>query len=522
MPLPEVRFSVPRGWHEQPFSLELLSPAEGASIRYTLDGSEPTLRHGHLYSASLRITNTTTLRAAAFKDGARVSTVGTHSYIFLADVLRQPAAPPGLPAGSKAWNGEPSAYQVDARTVNDPQFAARLPAAFASLPTVSIVCSQNDMFGPQGLYLNTLERGEEWERACSTEMILTNGQTAFQVDCGVRIHGNMNRVPENSPKHAFRLSFKAKYGPGKLRYPLFPGSSVTNFDSIVLRADYNNSWIHWDPAQRVRGQRIRDAWVKDTARDMGWLAPHNRYVHLFLNGLYWGIYDFTERPDANFLAAHLGGKKNDYDVINEDEAKDGDTTAYDALRMIENLASPEGLQRVQQVLNLTNYIDFLLVNYYAGNLDWAENKNCYLVRRRTPSGPFQFVVWDGEHVLNDVSDNVVNRRDKEKFPLATGLMENGEFRRLFSERVKKHCFGDGALTQQASLQRWMKRAAEVDTAMLAESARWGYHRRNPPFTRDRDYITEQRRLIMMYFPQRTWLLKKQLTQAGLLIQRTDR
>jgi hypothetical protein len=91
----------------------------------------------------------------------------------------------------------------------------------------------------------------------------------------------------------------------------------------VLRADYNNSWVHWDPAARQRAQRTRDAWMKDSHRAMGWLAAHNRYVHLFLHGLYWGVYDFTERPDANFAAAYLGGTREDYDVVNEFEAKDG-------------------------------------------------------------------------------------------------------------------------------------------------------------------------------------------------------
>jgi hypothetical protein len=101
------------------------------------------------------------------------------------------------------------------------------------------------------------------------------------------------------------------------------------------------------------------------------------------------------------------------------------------------------------------------------------------------------------------------------FPVATQLRKNAEFRRLFAERVRKHCFGDGALTPRACTQRWSKRAAEVERAMIAESARWGYYRRNPPFTRDEDFIHEQRRLLMLYFPQRTSILVDQVREAGL-------
>ncbi|HMJ88449.1 MAG TPA: CotH kinase family protein [Candidatus Acidoferrum sp.] len=515
--LPQVAFSVPRGFCDGPTTIELRSPTDHVVIRYTVDGSDPSLTNGQTYAAPLRVTNTTMLRAAMFKNGERISVIGTHSYLFLDDALRQSPAPHGFPAGRAAWSGQPSAYQMDPRVVNDLAYRDRLKDALRSLPIVSMVCCREDMFGPRGLYLNSMERGSEWERRCSVEMILTNGESAFQIDCGMRVQGNMNRVPARSPKHAFRLLFKASYGPGKLHYQVFPDSPVTRFDTLVLRADYNNSWIHWDPEQAARGQRIRDAWMKDSARAMGWLSSHSRYVHLFLNGLYWGVYDFTERPDANFAAAYLGGKKEDYDVLNEDEVKGGTSDAFKALASLRDLGHSERYQQLQQHMDVTNYIDFLLLNFYAGNLDWGENKNCYLIRRRLPAAPFQYFIWDGEHILNDPHDDVVDNREDELLPLATQLIGNPEFRRAFSVRAQKHCFGDGALTAAASLRRWMSRAAEVDRAMIAESARWGYHRRNPPFTRDDHYLAEQRRLVMLYFPQRTWVLKNQLKKAGLYI-----
>ena len=58
--------SVPRGLCDAPFSLRLATASEGALIRYTLDGAEPTLTNGAAYSAPLWISNTTLLRAAAY------------------------------------------------------------------------------------------------------------------------------------------------------------------------------------------------------------------------------------------------------------------------------------------------------------------------------------------------------------------------------------------------------------------------------------------------------------------------
>ena len=115
---------------------------------------------------------------------------------------------------------------------------------------------------------------------------------------------------------------------------MFPDSEVTKFDSSSSRGDYNNSWVHWDAAARPRAQRTRDAWMKDSHRAMGWVAGHNRYVHLFLHGLYWGVYDFTERLDASFAAAYLGGTRDDYDVVNEFDAKDGTLEAFEKLRSV--------------------------------------------------------------------------------------------------------------------------------------------------------------------------------------------
>ena len=513
--LPQLTVSVPRGLCDAPFSLKLTTASEGAGIRYTLDGTEPTLTNGVVYSAPLRISNTTLLRAAAFKDRARVSAIATHSYLFLDQILSQPKEPPGFPSGPRAWNGMPSFYQMDARVVSDPAYRDRMREAFRSLPVVSVVCGREEMFGPRGLYLNTMQRGGEWEKACSVEMILPDGGTGFQIDCGLRIQGGMNRIPDRSPKHSFRLVFKEQYGAGKLHCAVFPDSPVKKFDTLVLRADYNNSWIHWDAAARPRAQRTRDAWMKDSHRAMGWVAAHNRYVHLFLHGLYWGVYDFTERPDANFAAAYLGGAREDYDVVNESDAKDGTLDQFKVLHSLTGLGDKEPYQKLQRLLDMTNFIDYVLLNYYAGNQDWGENKNWYAIRRRTPAAPFQYFVWDGEQLLHDVRDNTVSDPTERPFRMMEELKGNAEFREAFAGRVQKHFFGDGALTPAASAARWMKRAKEVDLAIIAESARWGSYRRNAPYTRDKEWSAEQQRLLKEYFPQRTEIVLKQLQAAGL-------
>ena len=514
--LPHLVVNPPSGWCETPVKVKITSPLEGTVIRYTVDGSEPTLRSGNDYSGPVAITNTTILRAAAFKEKARVSSIALRSYVFLDQVLQQPSAPPGFSSGSTAWNGRPSAYQMDSRVVADPLYRDRMRDALKSLPLLFLVCRNEDLFDPKtGIYLNSLQTDESWERPCSAELVALDGKTEFQIDCGIQIQGGQSRVPFKSPKHSFRLLFKAKYGEPKLDYRVFADSPVSSFNTLVLRADFNNSWIHWDALARPRAQRTRDAWLKDTHRAMGWIAGHNRYLHLFLNGLYWGIYDATERPDASFAAAYFGGSRKDYDVINESKPKDGTLDAFNALGSIRGLGENAQYDKLKQFLNLTQYIDYLLLNYYAGNQDVGERKNWYAIRRRKPAGPFQYLVWDGEQILHDVNDDTVSTPFEVPFRMAQELRANAEFRLAFADRVQKHFFEDGALTPVRASERWMKRAAELDRAIIAESARWGYYRRNPPFTRDKDWLAEQQRLVSNYFPQRTGVVLEQLRSVGL-------
>src|SRR5206468_3815330 len=146
----------------------------------------------------------------------------------------------------------------------------------------------DDMFGfTNGIYAHPLDRGPQWERPCSIEFILPDGTTGFQINAGVQIQGNAARDPAKQPKHPMRVTFKGDYGPSRLDYKVFPDSDVTSFDTLILRADFNFSWLHWDPSQRAKGQRTRDSWNKDTMRAMGNLASHNRYVNLYIDGIYW-------------------------------------------------------------------------------------------------------------------------------------------------------------------------------------------------------------------------------------------
>ena len=192
---------------------------------------------------------------------------------------------------------------------------AEIEAGLKALPKLAIDVDPDDLFGAaKGIYTHPLETGPNWERAASIQLSFPDQSEGFKIDCGIRIQGGWNRRPEESPKHAFRLVFRKKYGAGKLHFPLFDGAEPRAFDELILRAGCNNTWLHWSGEERRRGDYLRDQWMRDRYRAMGHPSARGDFVHLYLNGRYWGIYNLVERPAAEFAAAHFGGRPNEYDA----------------------------------------------------------------------------------------------------------------------------------------------------------------------------------------------------------------
>ena len=59
---------------------------------------------------------------------------------------------------------------------------------------------------------------------------------------------------------------------------------------------------------------------------------------MFINGVYWGLYNTCERPEASFASDYLKGGKEDFDVIKIQNgggertfATDGNTDAWSRL-----------------------------------------------------------------------------------------------------------------------------------------------------------------------------------------------
>jgi hypothetical protein len=538
----EPAFSVSRGFYDEPFSVQLSCPTPNAVIRYTTDTSEPTAATGIVYDPAhpILVTETTCLRAAAFKNGYLESTVVTHTYIFLEDVLVQAAdsltgaqtIPAGYPAtwpGGSYTGPVTGDYQMDPDIASPtgqfgPLYAATLKDDLKAIPTVSLVVPIEQLFSvPMGIYTHQAQDGTE--RAGSVEFIDPAGRDAFSANCGVRMQGGVGSGGTSLhrwkySKLSFRLRFRGVYG-GSLTYPVFGEGTADSFDNLILKARSNNTWLHPDAVQRRSGDYVRDQAASDLQLAMGGYACQGRPVHVYLNGMYWGLYWLQERPDHAFAAAYLGGEKDDYDVIKHDSGNivSGSNEAYIAMFALPaNVPdSVTAFESLRQQLDVEQFIDYLIANFYLGSGDW-DRKNWYAsFNRFDPAGRWRWHMWDAEHIMDagtNLSPEDVTNKNNSLAP--TGLHQkwiaNPEYRTLFGDRVHKHFFNEGVLTPGKFSGLFTRLTDQIDRAIVGESARWGDNRRSAtPYTRDAEWLTECNRLLNDYIPGRRDVALSQFT-----------
>ncbi|MBN1996119.1 CotH kinase family protein, partial [candidate division KSB1 bacterium] len=538
-----VNFQPEHGFFDQPIQITLTTELDNTAIHYTLDGSEPaTVIYSStlLYQAPLVIEKTCCVRAAAILTDGSKSEIVTRTFIFPNDIILQDyqaTLNAGLPA---KWGRFTPDYGMDPDIVNDAHYRNLVTDALLSLPSMSIVMNIDDLFGANGIYSNSEQTGAEWERPGSVELFFPDKTEGFQVNCGIRMQGGWFRQDAGTKKHSFRLLFKSQYGPSKLRYPLFGENAEDRFDTIVLRGGANDGYS-WSDA-RYTEQYTRDEFGRRLHKYMGNVSPHGMFVHLYLNGIYWGLYNPIERPDDSFSAIYHGGDKSNWDAINSGQLDEGSMDAWNLLlskcrsgvssleAYMEILGNnPDGTRNPDFpiLLDVQNYIDYMIVNMWGGNWDWPW-KNYRITRDRTDASTgFQFFIWDYENVMGNNRGRSPLDMDRVAGLASMGagvgephihLIKNGNYRMLFADRVQKHFFNGGPFSPDFLIDLYRELASEVELAIVAESARWGdQHYSTDPLTQN-DWFVERDWILNTYLAQRSDIVLDQFRTARLYPQ----
>jgi hypothetical protein len=563
-------FSHKAGFYDESFTLTITSAVPGTNLQYTLDGSNPinsptALSSGFPASILIDPNNTDNrpatpafiVRASLAKPGFTSSFPESRTFIFIEKVKEQ--SHPGDSWPVTNINGQLIDLHMDPRVTNDARYINDIEDALLDIPSISVQTDNANLFDAYtGIYVNAWGHGPEWERECSVELINPDGSEGFDVNAGIRIRGGWSRH-NDFPKHAFRLFFRNEYGDAKLNFPLFGEEGVNEFDKVDLRTAQNYAWAN---GYSYRNTFVREIFSRDLQREMNQPYTRSRYYHLYLNGMYWGLFQTQERSEARYAASYLGDNKEDYDVVKVStenweyfvEATDGNLNAWEEVYnrcetgftnnehyfALEG-KNEEGNQVVDSevLVDIDNLIDYMITIFYTGNFDAPTSSfggnggpnNFYAIfNRNDKTKGFIFFNHDAEHTLmvEPVSPGVGLYEDRVNLDmdlwgfgafhpqwLHEKLSENEEYRQRFADRAAKYFSNGGVCTQGPAVELFQKRADQISDAIIAESARWGDSKKSEPATKHDHWLPEINSVLTSFFPYRTEIVIDQLIEAGL-------
>lgn len=462
----------------QTVALATLTP--GATIRFTIDGTEPTETNGTAYSAAISVNSSRSIRARAFKTGATPSATATRSYL-----INEPASRKSVPALCVTGDQQRSLYRpfgvmaivsgaYTALTAPQPtNFNSVWTQAASSAPSIADLSA----------YDNPLHRGRFIERPAIMELVYPDGRPSLNTEFGMRISGsgharprykltNQNSASPNTSawsqtdftqKPSFNFYFRDDLGGDPVNFPLFPNTTVTQFHDLRLRAGKN------DPNNPF----IEDELMRRLYVDLGQIGSVGIINTLYVNGVYKGYYNLCEHLREDFMQRHHGSDLA-WDVRQVTTIASGDGLAFqEMITFLRN--NPQTTlvnhQAMKTRLDMVNFVDYLIMNGFGVTGDWPHN-NYVCARERSASGLHRYYLWDAEGAFGDFSGNVRTNTfvagTTASFittaPTTVGLNEgirilytllraSPEFKQLYADRLQKHFFNNGALTEARILAR---------------------------------------------------------------------
>ena len=343
-----------------------LDVAEGTRVYYTLDSSDPT-EASTPYAGPIEISGTTILRTRAYGDGYLESFVDTQSYLY--DV-----------------NNGNGVYVVS--LVSDPY---NLTSDEAGIMIKG--ANASDVFPYQGA-----NYWQDWEREAHVEVFGGDGETVLSQGCGVKLHGQYSRA---EAQQAFKVIARTRYGDDRFHAALFSNRDYTEYQSFLLRSS----------GQDTDRTRMRDSVLTALAADTSVMYQETEICVLYLDGVYWGQYNLRERINAESICQFEGweGQEDDIDLVKaNDNTFQGSNATFEALlNWIDTVdpASDEFYPRLEQVIDVRNYIEYMAIEIFTGNGDTLNVKR---YRNANDDGKWRWVLFDLDWAF-DVDTNSINR-----------------------------------------------------------------------------------------------------------------
>lgn len=370
-------FTLPAGFYEEDTSVEL-SCKDGAQIRYTFDGSEPSMDSA-LYKEPFLLTKRAepyVIRVRAYKSGYPKSNTVTETFFVDGGIYGRYDIPVISISTSPAnlFDYETGIYVPG--KVNGDWLAAHPETA-----------------GARGLPANYNQEGKLWERPAYLELFSPQGKPCISQGIGIRTHGGYSL---DQPNKCLSLLADSDYDIRNIfAYDFFSEGTgaFMPLSGVILR----------NSATDAKYSLFRDALIQSLADpeklDLQASCPCIAYI----NGEYYGIYNIRTLYNANYLARKYGFNAEDVVIVKNptgsigDEVQEGfagDEFPYaELISFIESadMRKPENYAYVQTQIDIDNYIEYIILQIYCGNNDWLAN-NVRIWRKRTgtydPQAPY--------------------------------------------------------------------------------------------------------------------------------------
>ena len=435
---------------------------EGATLRYTTDGSTPTQRNGQSSTdGRFTISKTTILRLACFREGYMGSEVVTRSFLLQDKEFSLPvvviASDPAhfysdeLGIFVKGVNGRPGLGQTDP-------------------------CNWN----------------MDWDRPVNFDYLDAEGNSLLNQEAEIKRSGGWGRfqMPFSFKIHAAKIY----EGRNSMDFPFFEDKPYIKSKALLMRNGGNCDYY----------QRVRDAFLQKLVLTSGIDIDAQDYqpVAHYLNGVYKGVLNLREPNNKHFVYSNYGLDEEEIDlfVIDNDTGYVQKCGTHDALGELYELSKTaeveETYKKIEQMVDIDEMCYYLAIQFYLGNADWPNN-NMKAWRQRSENGRWRYLLYDLDgtfnrttpftlfesmriHTFNTLLGEPVSNYTKEIEPITIwlGLLRNEHFRRRFTDAF---CLVAGSVFEpercEALIRAWAERVHPMQ--ILDDN---GYGRNNSPWS----------------------------------------
>lgn len=325
-----------------------------------------------------------------------------------------------------------------------------------TLPVVSLVTDPEGLWGADGVYRNGDSSVKETR--LPSHVAYSGPDGSFALDCAMHLHGDTTVTAFN--KKSFALRFMDSYD-GALHYDVFEDGEVTSFRSLILRTAHEG-------AISTQMHDVLMAHVAAQGSD-NVLTQKYKYVSLYLNGEYWGLYAIRERHSQEHYASYRNVPAETVEINRF--MIDKDDTLHDLYDFVgrNSLKSAENYAYVKSLLDVESFADWVIYQAYVCNVDIYANIRYY---RSPEDGLWRMGLADMDlgmmgqtKAFDELCDTFHHGR------LVRALMTNKEFQDLLAARMATLL--EGPLSDENMVKTIKEIAAVIRPETQWEQQRWG-------------------------------------------------